>query len=76
MVCVIGRRLLQNSGFWRWFFPRALGFSPERMAGQTACPEDFPGAREKNLRGGKKSGSDWEVKAHRLKPVLLERARG
>ena len=27
--------------FRRKFFPRALGCSPERTAGQTACPEEF-----------------------------------
>lgn len=29
------------------FFPRALAFSPERMAGQTACPEGAPARARK-----------------------------
>jgi hypothetical protein len=26
----------------RQIFPARAGFSPERTAGQTACPEEFP----------------------------------
>jgi len=33
----------------RQIFPARAGFSPERTAGQTACPEEFP-ARAGNIR--------------------------